>query len=157
SDKLRAFITANERDAPKISVGKDAHVELDALPGQSFHGNVVRIAPVFDPTTRTLEAEVQLDNKDGMLRPGMYGYGSIVLEVHPNVPVVPASAIQISNDLRYVFVLHADDAKGEPKVERRKIQTGVDGGSWLEVSGGLALGDEVVTAGADGLSDGAKV
>jgi RND family efflux transporter MFP subunit len=155
SDKLRAFITANERDATKITVGKDAHVELDALPGRSFSGSVVRIAPVFDPATRTLEAEVQLDNQAGELRPGMYGYGSIVLEVHSGVPVLPASSIQISNGERFVFVLHGD--KGEEKVERRKVQTGVDGGTWLEVTGGVKAGDDVVSAGADGLSDGAKV
>src|SRR5262249_17039688 len=75
TDTLRVFITVGERDANAVSVGQDAHVELDALPGKSFGGKVVRLAPAFDPTTRTLEAEVQLANPDGELRPGMYGRG----------------------------------------------------------------------------------
>jgi RND family efflux transporter MFP subunit len=152
-DRLRVFLTLNEIDAIGISVGMDAHVELDSLPGRSFLGKVVRVAPAFDPLTRTLEAEVQLANDSGELRPGMYGRGFIRREVHPNTPVVPVNAVQISSLQKYVFVLH------DTKVERRVITTGaeVDDGSALEVRSGLAAGDEVVIAGADGLADGTAV
>ena len=152
-DRLRVFITLNEYDAAGVGLGKDAHVELDALPGRTFPGKVVRLAPSFDPLTRTLEAEVQLPNPAGELRPGMYGRGSIVLEIHPQRPVVSVNAVQISSDKKYVFVLHAT------KVERRTIVTGadVDMGDALEIRSGLQVGEEVVTAGADGLSDGTTV
>lgn len=152
-DRLRVFITVNEYDAGRVTIGKRAHVELDAMPNRSFAGAVVRLAPSFDPNTRTLEAEVQLPNENGDLRPGMYGRGSIVLETHPQVPVVPVAAVQISSDQKYVFVLHGT------KVERRSIATGaeVDDGDSLEVRSGLAPGEEVVTAGADGLSNGTQV
>jgi len=152
-DRLRVFLTLNETDATGISVGMDAHVELDALPGRSFTGKVVRVAPAFDPLTRTLEAEVQLPNDAGELRPGMYGRGSIRREVHPNTPVVQVNAVQISSGKKYVFVLH------DSKVERRAITTGaeVDDGSLLEIRSGLAPGEEVVIAGSDGLADGAQV
>jgi RND family efflux transporter MFP subunit len=152
-DRLRVFITLNEYDAAGVGLGKDAHVELDALPGRTFPGKVVRLAPSFDPLTRTLEAEVQLPNPAGELRPGMYGRGSIVLEIHPQRPVVSVNAVQISSDKKYVFVLH------DTKVERRTIVTGadVDMGDALEIRSGLQVGEEVVTAGADGLSDGTTV
>jgi RND family efflux transporter MFP subunit len=152
-DRLRVFITLNEYDAAGVSLGKDAHVELDALPGRTFPGKVVRLAPSFDPLTRTLEAEVQLPNPLGELRPGMYGRGSIVLEIHPKKPVVSVDAVQISSDKKYVFVLH------DTKVERRIIETGadVDMGDALEIRSGLQAGEEVVIAGADGLSDGTTV
>jgi len=154
TDRLRVFITLNEHDAAGVTIGKEAHVELDALPNHKpFLGKVVRLAPSFDPLTRTLEAEVQLPNPSGELRPGMYGVGSILLETHPNTPVVSVNAIQISSGKKYVFVLH------EAKVERRLIETGteVEGGDMLEVRSGLQGGEEVVIAGADGLSNGAKV
>jgi membrane fusion protein (multidrug efflux system) len=152
-DRLRVFLTLNEIDAMGIAVGMDAHVELDALPGRSFLGKVVRVAPAFDPLTRTLEAEVQLANDSGELRPGMYGRGSIRREVHPSTPVVSVNAVQISSNQKYVFVLH------DTKVERRVITTGaeVDDGGALEVRSGLVPGDEVVIAGADGLADGTTV
>ena len=97
-DRLRVFLTLNETDAMGVAVGMDAHVELDALPGRSFSGKVVRVAPSFDPLTRTLEAEVQLANESGELRPGMYGRGSIRREIHPNTPVVSVNAVQISSE-----------------------------------------------------------
>ena len=152
-DRLRVFLSLNEPDAMGVSVGLDAHVELDALPGRGFSGKVVRVAPSFDPLTRTLEAEVQLDNTSGELRPGMYGRGSIRRETHPNTPVVSVNAVQISSGKRYVFVLH------DTKVERRAITTGaeVEDGAFLEVRSGLVPGEEVVIAGADGLADGTTV
>ncbi len=152
-DRLRVFLTLNEIDAMGVAVGMDAHVELDALPGRSFTGKVVRVAPSFDPLTRTLEAEVQLPNDSGELRPGMYGRGSIRRETHPNTAVVPVNAVQISSNQKYVFVLH------DTKVERRAITTGaeVEDGTLHEVRSGLAPGEEVVIAGADSLADGATV
>jgi len=152
-DRLRVFLTLNETDAMGIAVGMDAHVELDAVPGRSYSGRVVRVAPTFDPLTRTLEAEVQLANDSGELRPGMYGRGFIRREIHPNTPVVPVNAVQISSKQKYTFVLR------DAKVERRTITTGaeVDDGAALEVRSGLVPGDEVVIAGADGLSDGTTV
>jgi RND family efflux transporter MFP subunit len=153
TDRLRVFVTLNEYDAAGVGLGKDAHVELDALPGRTFPGKVVRLAPSFDPLTRTLEAEVQLPNPLGELRPGMYGRGSIVLEIRPHRPVVSVDAVQISSGKKYVFVLH------DTKVERRTIETGadVDMGDALEIRSGLQAGEEVVIAGADGLSDGSTV
>jgi hypothetical protein len=65
--------------------------------------------------------------------------------------VVPVSAVQISNGQPLAFVVRGD------KVERRKLELGYDGGNWLEILAGLASGDDVVVAGADGLADGATV
>jgi membrane fusion protein (multidrug efflux system) len=148
TDVLRVFISVPERQIAGITIGKEAHVELDALPGRSFHGKVVRVAPTLDPTTRTLDVEVELPNPTDEMRPGMFGRGSIVVDVRPHVPIVPVVATQISNDQTFVFVMHGD------KVERRQIHTGVDLGDRLEVTDGLREGDEIVVAGIDNLADG---
>jgi RND family efflux transporter MFP subunit len=152
-DRLRVFITANEREATGINVGQPAHVELDALPGKSYTGSVVRVAPSFDPITRTLDAEVQLENPTGELRPGMYGRAAVRLALHPRVPVVSVNAVQITDNQKYVFVLTGN------KVTRRPIEVGADtgDGQFFEVTHGLAGGEEVVIAGADGLSEGSTV
>jgi RND family efflux transporter MFP subunit len=148
---LRAYITVTEKEIPKVHLGQDAHVELDALPGRSFAAKVVRIAPEVDPATRTIDADVQLKNDRGELYPGMFGHGAIVVAVHPHVAVVPVQAVQMTEGKAYAYVLAGD------RVQRRAVDTGVDGGAWLEVLAGLAEGDEVVTAGIDVLSDGAAV
>jgi len=150
-DTLRVFVPVNERDVERLRVGQEAHLELDALPGRTIQGRVVRVSPSFDPVARTLDAEIQVPNPGALLRPGMYGRAAIVTEVHPDGIVVPASAVQLSNGKQYVFVLKGD------KASRVAIRTGVDGGDWLEVIAGLARGDEIVTAGMDVHSDGATV
>jgi RND family efflux transporter MFP subunit len=150
-DILRVFIPVNERDVRMLKVGQDAHVELDAAPGTSFHGQVVRITPALDPLTRTVDAEIQIANPSMSIKPGMYGRGSIVVGVHRGSIVVPASAVQISNERRYLFVLKGD------RVKRVEIEIGVDAGDWLEVATGLDPDAEIVTAGSDILSDNAVV
>ena len=150
-DVLRVFISVNERASVKVAVGQEAVISVDALPGRPFRGTVVRLAPVFDPTTRTLDAEVQLANHDEVLRPGMYGRGSIILEHHLGATILPAAAMQMSDNDRYVFVLEAN------RVRRQHVETGYDAGEWLEVTSGVQSGQEVVIAGADGLSEGSVV
>jgi RND family efflux transporter MFP subunit len=151
TDVLRVFVGVNERELRGLAVGKDAHVELDAMPGRSYGGKVVRLAPSLDPGTRTLDVEVQLPNPTGDLRPGMYGRGAIVVEVHAGALVVPVGAIVLADGKPFVFVLDGD------VVRRRAVTTGVDGGDWLEVTAGLVAGQEIVTAGTEGLADGLKV
>ena len=149
-DELRFFISVNEREVAGLKVGQDAYVELDAFAGHRYGGKVVRISPAFDPVTRTLDAEVHLKNP-GELRSGMYGRAAIVTAVHKDAMVVQAASVQVSNGEYVVFVARGD------KVKRARLEVGVDGGTWLEVLSGLSPGDEVVTAGADVLSDGATV
>lgn len=150
-DTMRVFVSVNEREAPQLKVGQVAKVELDAYPGRVFEGKVTRVSPAFDPATRTLDAEVQLPNATGELRIGMYGRAAVVLDVHPASVVAPASAVVINMNGRYVFVIEGDKAR------KRVVETGVDGGNWLEISHGLAANELIVTAGADTLSDGMTV
>lgn len=153
TDRLRAFINVNERDAMVVAVGMPARVVLDALPDAPVEAEVVRLSPAMDPNTRTAEAEVQLHNPDGKLRPGMYGRGFIQLALHPQAMVVPVTAVQINSRGQSVFVVVGDQVKLRPVT----LGVEVDGGDAFEVTAGLQSGDRVVVAGADGLSDGAKI
>lgn len=150
-DRMRVFVAVNEREAPSIRVGQDAVVRLDAFPDRELHGTVVRVSPAFDPSTRTLDAEIELPNADGELRIAMYGRAEIVLETHPQAVVVPVGAVIINAMGRYAFVVEGD------RVRRRAVTTGVDVGDWLEVLSGISAGEEVVITGADALSDGMPV
>jgi RND family efflux transporter MFP subunit len=151
TDILRVFLAVNERDAARISLDREVMIEVDAVPGKRFPGRVARLAPAFDPITRTLDAEIHLKNEGGELRPGMYGHGAILVDTHRARPVIPVGALQISDRKRFVFVLEGD------RVRRRPVETGVDEGTWLEITSGLNGGEEVVTAGIDALSDGSQV
>ena len=151
-DRLRAFVNVTERYATSITVGMPARIELDAADA-AVTGLVVRVSPAVDPNNRTIEAEVQIANNDGKLRSGMYGRAFIQLALHKGALVVPVTAVQINSRGQSVFVTQGD------QVAQRTVTIGteVDGGSSLEVTSGLSPGDQVVVAGADGLSDKAKV
>src|SRR5205823_1732347 len=131
--------------------GARGRIDLDGVPGRPYLGKVVRIAPSLDPLTRTLEAEVQISNSSGELRPGMYGRASVVTAVHERAVTVPVQAVQISAGRRLAFVLQGD------RVHRREVQIGVDGEDWLEIVRGLSPDEEVVVAGVEGLADNAQV
>ncbi len=158
-DVLRLFVSVNEGEVSRLKLGQFAHVEIDAMPGRRFEGRVVRLAPSLDPSTRTLDAEVQLPNRNGELRAGMYGRAAIVTGVHPGALTVPVGAVQISNDRHYVFVVQTEERaeQVQAKVRRREGRIGVDGETWLEIVGGLQPEEEVVIAGLEGLSDGSPV
>lgn len=151
TDALRVFVPVTERDAASVRVGMEAEVSVDALPGRTFTARVTRLAPGFDPVTRTLDAEVLIPNPDGALRPGMYGRAVVVTGLHPAALLVPVGALQRTGSRWFAYVVRAGRAA------RREVAVGVDEGDALEVTRGLAAGDEVVTAGLDALSDGAAV
>ncbi len=151
-DRLRAFVNVTERYSTSISVGMPVRIELDAV-DTSVAGAVVRISPAVDPNTRTTEAEVQVVNAQGKLRAGMYGRAFIQLALHPGALVVPATAVRINGRGQSVFVTEGDH------VIEKSVTVGaeVDGGNSLELTSGVSASDQVVIAGADGLSNGAKV
>lgn len=149
-DVVRVFISVNERQATAVKVGQAARVHFDAFPGRVFEGKVERLAPSFDPLTRTLDAEVHLPNPERLLKPGMYGRAELELAVHAGALVVPSEAVQLSNEKAFVFVLEGDTAK------RRAVTVGESLGDLVELTG-VPAGAVIITRGIDALADGAKV
>jgi RND family efflux transporter MFP subunit len=150
-DTLRAYVPVGEKYAGRLAVGQTARLQFDGLDAKSVEARVERLAPAFDPLTRTLDAELRVGNAQGLLRPGMYGRAEIQLELHQQVPLVPASAVQYFDEQSFVYIVEGDTAR------RRRVQLGEDLGDRLEVTVGLRAGEELVVRGIDSLSDGAKV
>ena len=126
TDPVMFVIGVPEVDAPYVSEGTKAVLRVQALAGREFDVEVTRIAPTLHRESRTLQAEIDLPNKDGELLPGMYAYGSIEVE-RPQVRAIPSSAtVQIGNRMCCYLV-------SDGKAVRTQIQTGVSDGTWIEV------------------------
>ena len=69
---VRLVANIVEKDVKRVRAGTPAVVEVDAFPGEKFSGSISRIAPVFDPATRTAEMEIEVPNPGFRLKPGMY-------------------------------------------------------------------------------------
>lgn len=160
-DPVRIVISVPEVDAGRIQVDK-ASVKLNvpALVGQGLTGpfKITRTSWALDPGARTLRTEIDIPNKDGRLRPGMYVYAKIS---NPRSAcwTLPAAAIVKQGDTMYCFQI---DEAG--KIARKPVQVGRSDGSRMEVLRWQKhgqwedfSGDGIFAVPASGLTDGQAV
>ena len=141
--RLRLVVNVVEKDLRMVSVGDVAEVEVDAYPGEKFHGKIARVAPVLDPATRTAAMEVEIPNSDNKLKPGMYARINLTVEEKKNTLVAPKNAVIDFESKRGVWMPNEDNrARFVP------VKLGIDGGDQVEVLDGLQEGDKFVTTGA---------
>jgi len=141
-----------ERFSNAARRGLPANVTLEALPGLNFRAVVEEVSPVLDPASRTVRIMLRFQGQmDSRIRAGMFATISLVTNTRVNVPVIPRSAIINTYDTRIVFTVDDNIAT------RREITLGLESEDMVEVLGGLEIGDLVVIAGQNFLSDGETV
>jgi hypothetical protein len=129
-----------------------ADVAVDAFPGEQFKGRIAHVAPVLDPATRTAQIEVEIDNSNYRLKPGMYAKVDFTVERKENTLVVPANAIVSVDGKQGVFLPDEGDvAKFHP------IAVGMVQPDRVEIASGLSEGMQVVTTGAAALREGDRI
>lgn len=147
---LRVYVYVPEAETPLVRRGQTATLTLRELPGRSFAGVVSRFANSLDLATRTMLTEVDLDNADDLLYPGMYADVTLEIESHPDVLRVPATAVG-GDAQHFVFAVRDGTLSKVP------IDTGITTGEWVEIRSGLSHDDAVVAYVTPALRDGAKV
>jgi RND family efflux transporter MFP subunit len=131
-DKIRIFVHVPELEALWInrelaeSNVPQARIHSDGLGGRVLKGTLTRSSFALDPRTRTLRAEIDFDNRDGLLRSGMFVNASIPLE-RKNVWTLPASALQKNEGLVRCYRVEAGKAKSLP------LLVGLEGGGLVEI------------------------
>ena len=150
-NKLRVVTHVPERDAVWLDVGDAVELEFDAFPGKVFSGKISRTAGALNGSTQRMQAEVDLDNSDGKLLPGLYGRAKISLEKRPGALVLPAGAVRFGQGPSHVYVVVGSTVKHQP------ITIGLDHGDWVEVLSGLSGNEQVVNGMIGRLADGATV
>ncbi len=154
TDKVRVVVQVPDRDVPLVNQGDDAVVRINALPGKEFHAVVSRFADSENPLDRTMHTEIDLENSKGMLREGMYGNVTIILEPpQSDAMTLPASSLIEQNGQGNGAVYIVSDGK----VHRRAIRVGKDNGNEVEVLSGLQPDDQVVFRYNGSLSEGLEV
>jgi RND family efflux transporter MFP subunit len=149
---LRVFINVPQVYAPDAKNGAIATLTVPQYPGRVFHGKLVRSSNAVDTATRTLLAEVDVDNKTGDLLPG--SYSEVHLNVSSSAPalIVPISAIILQPDGLHVAIV---DSTQHAHIVR--VSQGRDSGSTMEILGGLEAGQQVIANPPDSLTDGEQV
>lgn len=150
---LKVIVNVNESDYPNVKKGQHVNVRFDVYGDETFDGTVYLIHPSIDPTTRTFEVEVTINNRGNKVRSGMFArvefdFGS------RNSVVVPDKAVQkqTGSGVRYVYVYKPNGTVAFAEVTLgRRIDT------QYEVLTGLNPGEQVVVAGQSRITNGAKV
>lgn len=148
---VRLIANVVEKDMRRVGAGDAAKVEVDAFPGEVFDGRIARVAPVLDPATRTAQIEVEIPNRTNRLKPGMYARVNLTIEQRDNALVVPANAVVDRDGERGVFLAENNMAAFRP------VQIGIEDTGRVEILGGVAEGDRVITTGAAALQNGDRI
>jgi membrane fusion protein, heavy metal efflux system len=134
-----------ERDFSRVRVGSVAIVTVPSRPDRTVKGRVSYIDPRVDPATRTAKVRVEVPNRGGDLRLGMFVTMSIETGTTERATVVPRAAVQTIGDRSVVYV----PAEGEEgKFVERAVKLGPPAGEFVPVLNGLKPGDKVVTEGS---------
>lgn len=150
--KLKIVAAVTEKDFHFISKGMTCDIAADAVPGKIFTGVVSVINPSLDPMSRSGEIEIHLDNHDMLLRSGMFAHLTLHLGTVESVAVVRDALQRMPGTATYyVFVVK------EGIASLRNVETGIFLGNMVEITKGLADGEEVVIRGQNRLKDGSAV
>lgn len=121
-DKVYAEFSIIEKDVPKVSLGQKAEVFADAYPAKVFNGSVDRISPIIEGRSRTENIKIELDNKDGFLRPGMFVRAQIATYDKKDVIVVPSSGLKKKDNDYFVYVVQKEEPKPVEAAPAAKVK-----------------------------------
>jgi RND family efflux transporter MFP subunit len=150
--KLRVYVQVPEFYAPSIKAGVAADAAFAEHPGKTYSAEVVSTADALDPNARTLQVELQIDNRSGELFPGAYADVHFHLAASVASLRLPASAFLFRSTDLQVAIVGSDN-----RVTLKNITAGRDLGTSIEVLAGLNPSDEVVVNPPDSLITGTLV
>jgi RND family efflux transporter MFP subunit len=148
---LRLVLPIPESIAARIRLGDPIKVHVQAL-NQDYVGTVSRFADALDEQTRTMHTEIDFQNSDGKLLPGMYVQASVPPAVRKDVLTVPLEAVDMNGSDGTVLVVNSQN-----ELEERNIHLGLEGSTHVEVLSGLTEGERVVIGSRNEFRKGMKV
>ncbi|MDD2997728.1 MAG: efflux RND transporter periplasmic adaptor subunit [Candidatus Riflebacteria bacterium] len=149
---VTAVIDVVERDYFKIKQGLKAEIEPAAMPGEIYQATVSRITPMLDETSRQARIELELQNKNYSLKPGMFIKATIIYEVHNSTTIAPAGALVRCNEQEGLFLIDTEKSVANFV----PVTTGFREGEFIEIAS-PSISGEVVTLGHHLLEDGAGI
>jgi RND family efflux transporter MFP subunit len=150
-DVVRVFVDVPQPDATSIKIGGSAVVTVRNYPGREFKGLVTRNAGSLDPATRTLRCQVDVENKEGRLLPGMYGEVRLAITSDRPLLTIPSSSFVFDADGTHAWVVE------NGRAHKKEVAVGIDFGTALEVVRGLQGDEDVITNPGERLAENVEV
>jgi len=149
--RMRVYVQVPEVNSPAARPGAPVELTLAELPGRRFRAKIVRTSGSIDPSSRTLLAEVDVDNPSGVLLPGAYVEVHLKLRATGRSLVVPVNAVLFRTEGLTVAAVRGG------RVALLPITVGHDYGNTLEVVSGLDGGEELIANPPDSIEAGQEV
>ncbi len=146
--KLRLAIAVPEAYTPLLKTGNELSFHVTALQGQTFKGRVVRLSGAIDSRLRSQRVEMDVDNSNKKLLPGMVAEVEMPLPATDSLFVIPESALLINAEGNYVILAENGKAR-KVRVKKGRINEGR-----IEIYGDLHAGDQLVTKASDEIREG---
>jgi membrane fusion protein, multidrug efflux system len=150
-DPLKAMVNIPESDVSMLRVGTPARLEIDAYPARTFEGKIVRLNSALEASSRTLIVEIEVPNKDQLLKPGMFARVSLVLGEHKDSLLVPDEAVMNEEGRHFVYTVE------EGRAKKLAVKAGWLQDSQREILEGIDEGKQIVVAGQHRLKNGTRV
>lgn len=148
---LRLRIPVPESLAGFVKDGDSATVHVQAT-GERFTGLVTRSTAALDTSTRTLQVEIDVPNKNGKLTPGMYADVSLNIQRAGNALAVPVQAVDQGGSQPFVLVVNKNN-----RVEKRDVTIGISTANRVGILSGLSEGERVIAANLGSFQPGERV
>lgn len=126
TDRVRAFVEVPEADATLIRDGSRGRIRVQVLNDREFQGTVAGTSWSLEPGQRTLRTEIDFDNAEGLLRPGMYIHAMIETQ-RPNAWTLPSAAIVVRDGQTFCYRSEGN------KAVRMALRIGARDGATVEV------------------------
>jgi RND family efflux transporter MFP subunit len=150
--QLKSYINIPEKNVPLMNKVTGLIVTADAIPGITFKAIVKKISGAVDLTTRTMQVEIDIENPDKMLKPGMFANIIMVMDKRENVLILPNQVIIDDDKGSFVYLLKPDST-----VEKRYVKVGIKQDTKYEVLSGITENDPLIFVGQSLVKDKMKV
>jgi membrane fusion protein (multidrug efflux system) len=150
--KVKIMVNVLEDDVQYLGNVSSADVTVDAYPNQVFKGRITRISQQFDLATRTMPVEVDLDNPQHLLKPGMFANINLVLTKDDNALILPTQDVMKDDSGSYVYTLLKDST-----VRKTYVKIGISQDNRNEILAGITDSERLLTVGQDLVNNGMKV
>lgn len=142
---LWLLVDVFEQDMANVKTGQSVNITVNAFPGKHFSGKVSFIYPTLNTETRTVQVRIELDNTDGLLKPGMYAQAGVQSDLSQGLQVVIPESALIDSGKRQVVLIDKGDGKFAPRSVTVLGRGSLDNGERQIAVTGVQMGEKVVT------------
>jgi RND family efflux transporter MFP subunit len=150
-DIVKVIARVPAREIVHIKLGDEAAIKPDVYPNESFSGTVTRISPLIDRSSQNCDVEIEVNNPDYRLKPGMWTPVELEVSERNDVPLIPVDVMIKESERTFAYTVV------EGKASKRRVVTGISDGLKAEVISGINVGEMLVVSGQNSLRDGMSV